>query len=300
MFLSGLFKGLVAFGCVRIVSREQSSFVMSRPYQLIPIKLGCEVRGITLSGGLSDDVIAMIKKDVTQHRLLVFKNQEHLTPEQHLTVGRWFGDIESTFYNHPKSPHRDIFRVSNDRSEGCTNVGRTGWHIDGSFQEAPFSHSIYHIISVPTVSATVFAPLTDIVENLDPEKKALWDRLWMVSDRRSGPKHPMIYKHPESGKPVLCLHLGMTEGFLKDLGKKEQKYLTQEETEEVLNGIHHEFVKNDGAIQYKHKYDPGDLIVTDNLAVGHEASPDTQLSREKIGLRVMHRVTIAGKFSPKK
>ena len=29
-------------------------------------------------------------------------------------------------------------------------VGRTGWHIDGSFQERPYSHSLYHIISVPS------------------------------------------------------------------------------------------------------------------------------------------------------
>eukprot|EP00091_Calanus_sinicus_P013436 TRINITY_DN29851_c0_g1_i1.p1 TRINITY_DN29851_c0_g1~~TRINITY_DN29851_c0_g1_i1.p1 ORF type:complete len:155 (+),score=27.22 TRINITY_DN29851_c0_g1_i1:27-467(+) len=142
--LSRLFRGLLGFGSVRIVSRNQSSSAMERPYQLLPIKLGCEVRGIKLSADISDDVIAMIKEDVTKHRLLVFKNQEHLTPEQHLAVGRWFGEIESTFYNHPKSPHRDIFRVSNEKSEGCTNVGRTGWHIDGSFRYAPFSHSIYH------------------------------------------------------------------------------------------------------------------------------------------------------------
>jgi len=274
---------------------------MSRPYELIPIKLGCEVRGIQLDGApVSDDVISMIREDVTKHRLLVFKNQKHLTPEQHLAVGRWFGEIESTFYDHPKSPHRDIFRVSNDRSEGCTNVGRTGWHIDGSFQEAPFSHSIYHIISVPSVSATVFAPLTDIIENLSPEKRNLWDRLWMVSDRRSGPKHPLIYKHPDTGKPVLCFHLGMTEGFIQDLGLKTEKYLSHEQTEDVLKSIHHEFVKNGGEIQYKHEYEAGDLIISDNLAVGHEASPDTQLPREKIGLRVMHRVTIAGKVAPKK
>ena len=35
--------------------------------------------------------------------------------------------IESTFYNHPASPHRDVFRVSNDRSEGCT--GESQEHI---------------------------------------------------------------------------------------------------------------------------------------------------------------------------
>ena len=31
-----------------------------------------------------------------------------------------------------RSPHPDVFRVSNDEREGCTGVGRTGWHIDGA------------------------------------------------------------------------------------------------------------------------------------------------------------------------
>ena len=43
---------------------------------------------------------------------------ENISPERHVEIGQWFGEIESTFYNHPKSPLRDIFRVSNDRTEG--------------------------------------------------------------------------------------------------------------------------------------------------------------------------------------
>ena len=72
--LDGLFIGLVAFGLVKIVSRQQSSSAMARPYQLLPIKLGCEVIGIKLSGDVAGDVITMIKEDVTKHRILVFKN----------------------------------------------------------------------------------------------------------------------------------------------------------------------------------------------------------------------------------
>jgi alpha-ketoglutarate-dependent taurine dioxygenase len=56
-------------------------------------------------------------------------------------------------------------------------VGRTGWHIDGSFQEKPFSHALYHIIGCPTDGATVFAPLTDIVESLPAEKRC-WCRFY--------------------------------------------------------------------------------------------------------------------------
>lgn len=56
--------------------------------------------------------------------------------------------------------------------------------------------------SVPKQGATVFAPLTEIIEGLSPEKYAEWDRLWMCSDRRSGPVHPLIYTHPKSKKKV--------------------------------------------------------------------------------------------------
>ena len=35
---------------------------------------------------------------------------------------------------------------------------------------------------------------------------------------------------------------------------------------------------------YHHVYREGDLIISDNLAVGHEASPDTQLPRDQVHL----------------
>lgn len=81
-------------------------------------------------------------------------------------------------------------------------VGRTGWHIDGTFQPAPYAYSLYYMASVPKQGATVFAPLTEVIEGLSSEKYAEWDRLWMLSDRRSGPVHPLIYTHPRSKKKV--------------------------------------------------------------------------------------------------
>ena len=121
----------------------------SSSYELKPLKVGAEVFGILLDKPISEPVRDQIIKDVSKHRILVFRNQSGITPQKHLEISQWFGELESTFYDHPKSPDRDIFRVSNDRNEGCTGVGRTGWHIDGSFQHAPFTHSLYHIISVP-------------------------------------------------------------------------------------------------------------------------------------------------------
>ena len=101
--------------------------------------------------------------------------------------------------------------MSNDREEGCTNVGRTGWHIDGTFQPAPFSHAIYHIVSCPSDGDTTFLPLTEMLATMDKERKARWDRLYMMTDWSGPIKHPLVYAHPETGKEVMCFHLGMTE-----------------------------------------------------------------------------------------
>jgi len=279
----------------------------SRPYTVTPlyvrngeVQFGCQIDGIELSKNVSNEVVKQIKDDVRDHRVVVFKNQGILLPERHLEIAKWFGELESTFYNHPKSPDRDIFRVSNDKNEGCTNVGRTGWHIDGSFQEKPFSNSVMHIINVPKLGATCFIPLTQLLEGVEDEKRKLWDRLWMVSDRRSGPVHPVIYRHPLTGKPVMCLHLGMTEGFILDHGTEKAKATSPATTRKIMDGIYEELVKEGGSIQFHHRWEEGDLVITDNLAVAHEADPDTQLPREQVGLRVMHRVTVKGKTIPKK
>ena len=40
--------------------------------------------------------------------------------------------------------------------------------------------------------------------------------------------------------------------------------------------------------------------MTDNLAVAHIAGQDTQLSRQEIGLRVLHRSSVRGTLPPMK
>jgi alpha-ketoglutarate-dependent taurine dioxygenase len=52
-----------------------------------------------------------------------------------------------------------------------TAVGRTEWHIDGTFQPAPFTYSLYHTVCVPLKDDTMFAPLNEIVQNLPSAKK---------------------------------------------------------------------------------------------------------------------------------
>jgi len=43
-----------------------------------------------------------------------------------------------------------------------------------------------------------------------------------------------------------------------------------------------------------------DFFISDNLAVAHEAAPQTQLPRDVVGLHVLHRNTIKGTLPPAK
>jgi len=81
-----------------------------------------------------------------------------------------------------------------------TAVGRTVWYINGLFQPAHFAYSLYHMVCVPRKGDTLFAPIYEIVDNLPSEKRKEWERVWMMSDRQTGPVNPLIYPHPTTKK----------------------------------------------------------------------------------------------------
>ena len=75
----------------------------------------------------------------------------------------------------------------------------------------------------------------------------------------------------------LCFHLAEEITSLE---------LNIDTCEQVLDSIKEEICK-EGRV-YSHVYKPGDFIISDNLAVGHEADPATQLPREEVKLATYH------------
>ena len=56
----------------------------------------------------------------------------------------------------------------------------------------------------------------------------------------------------------------------------------------------------DENIAFTSQWKVGDFMISDNLAVGHFASPQTQHPIEEVGLRILHRTTIKGFYPPQK
>ena len=55
-----------------------------------------------------------------------------------------------------------------------------------------------------------------------------------------------------------------------------------------------------GSLGIKVRWEAGDLAVCDNLGTAHYAPPGTQGTRSRVGLRILHRTTIAGETMPAK
>jgi len=277
---------------------------MSKLYSLNLLRFGAEIFGLDLKKSLSNDIISQIKKDVTKYRLVIFRNLGQVSGDRHVEIAEWFGKIDNvTFTKHPMSPNVNVFRVSNDPQQGCIGVGTTGWHIDGTFRKCPYSYSLYHMYEVPhTGGDTMFFPFTELIEHLPENTRLKLEKLWMLSDRRGKLIHPLIYPHPKTGRPTMCMHLGMINAFVSNYQSldpnNEAQLLSVEETQDILTEIQSCIDKY--AHIYSHNWQKsGDLIISDNLAVAHQAGPISKSVAES-GLRVLHRVTVLGTEIPKK
>ena len=71
----------------------------TRPYNFTPLtaRFGRVIQGINLGDDLPDSVVSAIKRDLHEHRLLLFRDQGRLSAATQLKVSRWFGEVESTF-----------------------------------------------------------------------------------------------------------------------------------------------------------------------------------------------------------
>lgn len=52
---------------------------------------------------------------------------------------------------------------------------------------------------------------------------------------------------------TMCFHLGMTEGFVSGYGTSAEQELSQHETQQMLQEIYHQIMRENGKYVYSHK-----------------------------------------------
>ncbi len=265
-----------------------------------------EVSGIDLRRRLDDADLAGFIGAMDRHAVCVVRHDAPLTDAQHIAFGERLGPIERgrildiAGAGAMRIPHHEIIDQSNlgpggeifregDRTLGFKRANRL-WHTDISFHPIRATYSALSAHVVPPGGAdTEFADMRAAYDALPGDTKARIADLvaehsyWhsrvkgggpepTAEERRSRPpaRHKLVHVHPTSGRAALYLasHASHIVGWPVEAGRALLDELMEFATRP-------RFV-------FRHRWRVGDVVIWDNLATMHRATPfdDTTYRRD--------------------
>jgi taurine dioxygenase len=263
--------------------------------------LGAEIRNVDLSGQVSNATYDAIHSAFLEHEVIFLRDQQALTPEQHVAFGRRFGSLNIHPYVEGMAGHPEVLEIIKEPDERLNFGG--GWHSDLSYIEKPALGSILHAIEVPPVGGdTLFASQSKAYEALSEGMKDMLGGLTAIHsaareysakghsaqarssmnatqvDEAPEYEHPVIRTHPESGRKSLYVNPAFTMRF---------KNMTRHESKPLLNFLFDHC--RDERFTCRFRWTAGAIAFWDNRAVWHYALNDYHGHR-----RHMRRVTVNG------
>ncbi|WP_457423161.1 TauD/TfdA dioxygenase family protein [Roseateles sp. P5_E7] len=290
------------------VFEEPAQLARSQHIEIRPLpgSFAAEVVGLDLRQPLAEEDFRRIHRAHLDHHVLVFRDQR-ISPEQQVAFSRRFGPLQiHVLHQFHLKGYPEILIVSNIVENGQpAGLGDAGhfWHSDLSYKETPSLGSMLLAQELPSDGGdTLFADQHAAWEALPPELKqrvrklraehsylAKYEELrerspWRpkLSDEQVAQVkpvvHPVVRTHPETGR----LGLFVSEHFttrIVDLPDDESRALL---AELFAYGSAPE-------LQYRHRWQPHDMVFWDNRSVTHLAAGCPPELR-----RHLHRTTIEG------
>lgn len=265
-----------------------------------------EVTGLDLASGPDEATFETIRRAFAKRSVLVFRDQD-IDDEQQIGFSRRFGELETTKVG-TSGAGSQLVILSNLAADGSivpptsrqmlNNRANRFWHADSSFKPVPAKASMLSARIIPSAGGdtqyccmrAAYAELPQRLKDAVEGRVAIHDYGWSRSkvdpglvteeERRAVPpvRQAMVLDHgPELGRSLyLGAHAARVEGMDEAAGRalidELMTFCTQER-----------FV-------YSHKWRPHDLVLWNNRAVLHRATP----FRGSDEARHMVRTTIAG------
>jgi len=239
--------------------------------------------------------------------VLLIRGQQ-LTVADLLAFGRRFGELTPGAPVHIGQKPRDeqypeLAIISNVIENGVAigglGDGEAVWHTDSCFNDVPPSCSILYAVEIPpTGGATGFANMYTALDTLPQALRGRIAHKTIKHDKRytsggqlrpgflaeqdicasPGPSHPIIRKHPETGRSALYL------------GRRPHAYingLLLAESEELLNALWAHATRPE--FTWHHQWKLGDILIWDNRCAMHRRDALDPATR-----RIMHRTQCKG------
>ena len=260
--------------------------------------LGAVIHGVDLSKPVEEREYRDIRSALNEHCLLFFKHQT-ITPAQHLAFGKLFGEIWVSPALGKVPGHPQVVEIRREPEDTHDHGGN--WHSDQTYTELPLFGSILLAHELPASGGgdTMFANLCRAYDTLsDGLKKTLLglravhtlgkriaavgirepDQGMSEADKKREATHPVVVRHPESGRNVLYVNPTYTVRF---------EGWTEEESKPLLDVLFRHASRPENTCRFH--WEPGDIAFWDNRSCWHFAVQDYAGER-----RVMHRVSIQG------
>jgi len=254
-------------------------------------RIGAEVLGVELSGGLADEVVAELRRLLLAHKVLFFRGQLGLDGDEQMAFARRLGALVPAPW-----PHGSAF-LSEVR-------GKTdNWHTDMTFADAYPAFGLLCAVTVPAAGGdTLWADTASAYADLPEALRGLADTLRGVHTNeyrlvmRDSPlsddveaffermfngtiyetEHPVVRVHPESGDRSLVL--GNFLHRIQGMPRAASDHLIQ-----LLAGY---ATRPECTVRWR--WAVGDAVLWDNRTTMHYALGDYN------EMRLLRRVSVAG------
>ena len=270
--------------------------------------LGVEIIGFNLKKNIDKNIIGQVSDLLSQFSVVVIRDQ-NITNEQHINFSEYFGDLEVTKAGTNGAGSKLIILQNFDEDgnivpptdrQRLNNLANQEWHSDSSFKKIPSKLSILSAKMIPAKGGnTEFLSMRSVYNALPKklksniEDKVCWHdysygrskidaNLVTADEKKALPpvKQKLVLNNKKYGKSLyIGAHCSKIDGMNDD------------ESQNLLDEIY-EYIDNESHV-YSHIWKPYDLIMWDNRAVLHRATP----IKGKTEKRLMVRTTVAGEAS---
>jgi taurine dioxygenase len=248
----------------------------------VEANLGAEVRGLDLTGPITDELADLLRSLLWEHQVLFFRDTG-IGDAKQAEIGRIFGPpVADSIAKRRGVKDEDI--VPFNTGPYSNGYYGTPWHADATYLQTPYSVSILRSVIAPELGGdTAYSSGISAYESLPQDVKDRIDGLTaihrpngkayqLIEDKEeledylseySGVEHPVVTTHPHNGKKVLYVN----EGFTKEIVG-----LPENESKDLLAYLTHQFYRPENIARFKWR--PGSLAIWDNRSVQHYGVPD--------------------------
>ena len=259
--------------------------------------IGGVITGVDLSKDISDYEQNFIKEAFHKYQVLFFQEQLEISPENHIKLGKCFGDL----HIHPAAPKMksfpEIFEIHTHKDSKISN-GAEDFHSDVSCDTEPPLGTMLQLHILPQYGGdTMFSnmymaydslskPMQNFLNGLraSHESEHFYRNRYEKQDQLDPKKkypsaiHPIVRTHPETKKKALYINKFFTTR-IEGLSKQESKL--------ILEFLFNHCEKTDFQIRYR--WNKNDMAFWDNRCTLHKAIWDYHPMERK-----GRRVTIKG------